>query len=231
MRIRSFDPKDDLINHRQVAPPIKNIYEAVDHFKKAFETENGDNPRYRKFEVVDRIMGDHTMDYTKSYSKTINRSENAGEDTLKKERERTDVYRVERQDIKKFVQCWVIRVTYLSGLGIRDHRYYYVVRRERFFNRWANTLYERAKKHFDKDGITLKTDIIIHSLKNPLTMTDTSEISTLVLVMGNSDIYYMNLDKINRLAAKGLGVVTDKWNQQVVGIPKDEFSLKDVNIY
>src|SRR3982751_3145593 len=212
---------------------IKTLYAALQWFKKKFEEENYDNPKFRHFEIVDQIKGNYIMDYTKSYSKDVNKSggELPDEQLLEKERNR-DSSRTERYDIRKFPICWVVAVTVISPLSMKEKRYYYVMKIGKWYSRWANNLYPSAKKHFNKEGFTLNTSVLLHSLRNPQHgLENTTSISTLVIVTEDLDIFYINMDKANRLGGKGLGVVTDKWNQSVVGIPKSEFSDKDVNDY
>lgn len=214
---------------------VTSLSAALKWFQKSFEEDHYDDVRFRKFDVVDQVKGDFVMDYTTSHSRHVNQDKNEITD-LNVEWEKSMVKKnpnmTKRYDIRRFTVCWVVGVKYISPLSTIEKRYYYVVYRNKWYNKWANNLYPFAKKWFNKDGITLKADILMHSMRNPdADHMDVSGASTLVLVTENLEIFYASMDKINKLAAKNLGIVTDKWNQQVVGIPRDEFSVEDVNNY
>lgn len=196
----------DSVNIEEEIQPPTSLYSSVKFFQQKFLEKNKDNYIINGFSVVDRIEGDFITDYTKD----ANYKEGGNE----------------RKDINKFTICWVVEVPIVHQLGIADSRYYYVVYRANWFNRWANIYYPSAKKYHNQDGITLKVDIITNSL-SCFNKSNISKISTLVFVTQPSLIYYISMEDVLQLSDKKLGIFTDKWNQVCVGIPKSSFSLDD----
>ncbi len=188
---------------------ITKLYAALQWFKKDFGERHSD--KIRGFDLISSIKGDYIQNYTRSYK---------DDDGIESITPST------RKDITKFTLCWVVKVTFVSVFGTEDVKYYYVVFRKSFFSRWANIYYENARSHFNHDGITLKVDVINHALPPKQ---DTIAISTLVLVTGDTKIYYIPMEDVYQLATTKLGIFTDKWNQVCVGIPKSLMKEKDMN--
>jgi hypothetical protein len=187
---------------------ITKLYAALQWFKKDFGERNQDSDKIRGFDLISSIKGDYIQNYTQSYKDEDSSIPNS------------------RKDITKFNICWVVKVTFISVFGSEDIRYYYIVFRKTFFNRWANTYYENATKYFNHDGITLKVDVINHALPPH---NDVISTSTLVLVTGDTKIYYISMEDVFDLASTKLGIFTDKWNQVCVGIPKSLMKEEDLN--
>lgn len=178
---------------------ITNLYASTKYFENIFRKENIDNEQITGFKVVEKIQGDYITDYTNADPLAVT-------------------------DVKKFTICYVIEVRFMSTFGTLDSKYYYVIYRSKWYNRWANVSYPSLKKYQNKDGVTIKTDILIDS-----EMRKAQDMSTLVLCIGGEcKLYYIKMRDILNLEDK-IGIFTDKWNQQCVGIPKDMFSFEDPN--
>ncbi len=187
------------INEHGVVSSITKLYAALMWFKKCFGEVNRDSDKITKFEVVDNVKGDFVQNYSQPNGR-----------------------------VTKFNICWVVKVTFKSVFGTPDERFYFVIFRKKFFNRWANTYYEGLNKYFGQDGITIKTDVLEKSRN--FYSRNISHISSLVVVAGNTRVYYMPMKDLIQLSQK-IGIITDKWNQVCVGIPKSLMSEEDVNKY
>ena len=204
--------KGFILNEDGTVNTITKLWPSVQFFKQKFYEEHFDSETIRNFELIGNIKGDYVQDYSRSF---------------KDENEKMGSPEIEyRKDVVKFNVCWIVKVTFMSVFNTPDEKIYYIVFRHKFFNRWDNTYYENAKKYFDRDGITLKTDILEHAMNQ-----NKVEISTLVLVTGNTKIYYTPMKEVLDLAQRKIGIFTDKWNQVCVGIPKEIMLEEDVNKY
>lgn len=173
---------------------ISSLYAAAQWFKKKFIESNMDANKISKIEFSGQIKGDFIKDYTNP---------------------------VLEGDTTKFTICWIMSVTFNSIFGIPDKRYYYIIFRKNWFNRWANTYFDSANKYFNQDGITIKMDILNHCWH-----LIRQDISALVLVTGDTNIYYMTMADAIKTFRK-LGAVTDKYNQNITGLPKSTFKLNE----
>lgn len=192
-------------NNKVVA--LENLYPAVRYFEKTFREQALDVMSIYSFKMKDYIEGDYISNYTSPDS----------------------------NDIKKFKICWIGEVKFKPKQegNLLEHmynvkndtHYYYIIFRKRWYNKWANNYYESLPRYHDKDGITVKIDIFLDAVDN-----NRNAKSTLVLITGDCKIYYIPMLEAAKFGDK-IGIVTDKWNQQIIGLPKEMFSETDPNEY
>lgn len=179
---------------------LKSLWAAAKYFEKKFREYHLDTYNIYSFKAVDRIEGDFITDYST---------------TIEEQQKQT----------RKFNICWVFQTQFYNKLHIMDSKYYYIIYRNKWFNRWANIYYQNARRYFDKEGITVKVDILRDTYGRGI------EQCTLVLLTGNCEIFYLPMKDVYTLANTKLGIFTDKWNQLCLGIPKEKFLLSDPNNY
>lgn len=217
-------------NNEDIKITPDSLYKSVLYFKSIFVEKHKSNPLINGFKIVDKIDGDFITDYTKSFSKNIDNTVIKEEDidkAIESEKPHKGLTS-KRDDIIRRPVCWVIEIPIVHPLGIVDHKYYYIVYRKKWFNRWANIYYKSTTRYFNKEGITIVTDI----LKNSLccyNKTNINKISTLVFVTTDG-VYYIPMEEVFKLSRK-IGIFTDKWNQVCVGIPRSSFLLEDPTKY
>jgi hypothetical protein len=188
---------------------LSTLWASTKYFEKIFGEKHIDTYSIYSISIVDYILGDYITDYTQPHN---TRSENVNPETV-------------RTDVRKFKICYVFEVKFRNSLQIMDKKYYYIIFRKKWYNRWADMNYPRLTQHLKKDGITVKTDIILDAVSKGI-----NREATLVLVMEDCSIWYANMYDLGVWGDK-IGVITDKWNQQCIGIPKSMFSEKDPNVY
>ena len=103
-----------------------------------------------------------------------------------------------------------------NALGMPDNHYYVIIFRKKWLNSWGRNL-----GNLEGQGINLPGRILEYVDNNK--MTNQSE---LVLILGNKDIYTVNMDTVWKYYNKmKVPLFVNQFSQLVSGLPKDLFKL------
>ena len=107
-----------------------------------------------------------------------------------------------------------------NALGCDDDYYYYIIYRSKWLNSWYKSF--RLDKYKRKEGIYIPFNILKHIDRNKL-----EQISEVVLVMGDSSIFYSkSTDVLNFFRKNKMPLVVNSYGLMQTCLPKEIFKEK-----